>query len=146
MINVRRFAAALAAAALLFTGVSAANAQAPGTKPAKSDPMAAAKASLKARYGFTDTQSTTAIKKAETVLASYRPKIAGLQKKYGANPTPEQRQKAQKEAMPMLMEMSAKLNAAMLSVATPAQRPKIEAEFKAQQAQMKQMGSGKPKG
>jgi len=150
MTNVRQLAAALAAAALLFTGIGAAHAQATGTKPGQAtgatDPMANIKASFKARFGFTDAQTMQAVKKIMVVQESYKTKMGALQKKYGANPTPEQRQKATKEAMPMLMEMTGKMKTAMLSVATPAQRPKIEAQFKADEARMKQMQNGTPKG
>ncbi|MBC8140912.1 MAG: hypothetical protein H7Y38_05665 [Armatimonadetes bacterium] len=151
MTNVRQFVAALAAAVLLFSGVGAAHAQGAGTKPAPAtgaaDPMANVKASFKARFGFTEAQTTQAVKKIMVVEESYRTKIGALQKKYGANPTAEQRQKATKEAMPLLMEMSGKVKAAMLSVATPAQRPKIEAQFKANESRMKSAAAGgKPKG
>ncbi len=146
MINVRHVAAALAAAALILTGTGTAFAQATGTRPAQTDPMASVKASFKARFGFSDAQTMQAVKKMMVVQESYKTKIGALQTKYGANPTPEQRQKATKEAMPMLMEMSTKMKAVMLSVATPAQRPKIEAQFKTDEARMKQAQSGKPKG
>ena len=123
------------------------HAQAPGgSAGAPQDGMASAKASLKARFGFTDAQATTAIAKVQSVTKGYQPKVmtlqSALQKKYGKSPTPEQRRKMQGEAMPLISEIMQKTNAALLSVATKEQRPKLEAQFKVERDMMQKMAKG----
>jgi hypothetical protein len=132
--------AALATAVSLATGAAVVRAQTPGTaQTAPVDRIAGAKASLKSRFGFSDAQATTAVKKAQALSVTYQPKFVALQKKYGPNPTPEQRQKMQREALPMIAEISKKTNTILLSVATKAQRPKIVAQMKAEQEQIAKM-------
>lgn len=141
--NCKMLVAALATVATLATATSVSHAQAtgtvPGGAPSQGDRMAGAKASLKARFGFTDAQATTVIQKMQATLKSYQPKMMALQKKYGASPTPEQRQKMQREAIPLISEISKKSNAILLSVATKEQRPKIMAQMKAEQEQIAKM-------
>ncbi len=144
MIRGARLVAALATIFSVAVGTVTAYAQGqPGAgQPTMADRMASAKASLKARYGFSDAQATTAIQKAQDVAKSFQPQLMTLQKKYGANPTPEQRQKMQMEALPLIAAISKKTNAVLLSVATKAQRPKIEAQMKMEQQQIDKMRAG----
>lgn len=128
--NLRTFFAALAAATLVFTGAATANAQAPGGKPpSEAEQVAMAKKSLQTRFGLSETQATAAIKKMKAVSEVYKPKMAALRTKYGANPTPAKQAEAQKEAMGMMSSITADMEKALLSVATPAQRTKIKAEL-----------------
>lgn len=104
--------------------------------------MAAAKASLKSRFGFSDDQVNRAVQKVEAITKSYQPKIVALQKKAAAATTPEQKKQAQMNAIPLIMEITQKTNAALLAVATPAQRPKLQAQFKAEGKMFAQMQKG----
>jgi len=91
--------------------------------------MADQRATLKARFGFTDEQVTAFMQKATVIGESYRPRVMALQKKYGPSPTPEQIAKRNAEFFPMIREMGLRTHAAMLQVATPTQRPRIEREL-----------------
>ena len=135
--TIRHFVAALVAVTIVCTGAATVHAQAPGAKPPTPAEMnAQIKASMKQRFGFSDAQATKAIVKVSAIQKVYMPQMMALQKKYGANPTPEQRQKMQSEAMPLYMKMSKEVETAVMAIATPEQRAKVKA----------QMQSGKPKG
>ncbi|MBC8137359.1 MAG: hypothetical protein H8F28_15875 [Fibrella sp.] len=147
----RVFIAALATASIIVPGAVATQAQTPSSGQTRTgapvDPMANLKASLKARFGFTESQASTAIAKVQIIANSYRPKFIALQKKYGTSPTAEQRTKFQRETIPMIAEISKKTNAVFLSVATKEQRPKVMAQMKIEQQQIEKMQKGtKPSG
>lgn len=129
--------ATLATGIFIGAGTGATYAQSSESRGAGSkaaaDPMQAVKASLKSRFGFTDAQATTVSKKGEAIMNTYKPRFAALRNKYGANPTPDQRAKMQRETVPLLTEIGKKMKAVLLSVATKEQRPKILAQMQPQQ-------------
>lgn len=145
----RMLVAVLVTMVSLITGVGVTHAQTPGAgaagKQAPVDRLGSAKASLKARFGFTEAQATTTIQKAQAIAMTYQPQLVALQKKYGTSPTPEQRQKFQREALPIIAEISKKTNAIILSVATKEQRPKVLAQIKTEQEQIAKMLKAKSK-
>ena len=147
MMFVKRIVAVMAAIFVAAAPVTVVHAQAPGSAPSPQDRMASAKASMKTRFGFSEAQANTAIQKVQAMTKGYQPRMMTLQttmqKKYGANPTQAQRQQMQREAIPLIMEITQKTNAVLLSVATKAQRPKLEAQFKSERAVMEKMQAGK---
>jgi hypothetical protein len=134
---------ALAAALVVAGAMAPTAARAQGAPPQQ--PMTAEqklgvmKASVKQRFGFSDAQVDAFVKKAQTIAESYRPQLMSISKKYGNSPTPEQRGKMQQELFPILIQVSRKTNAALLGIATPAQRPRIQQLLQAEAKQLQML-------
>lgn len=141
--NVRSVITLAVAALTITTPIVAARAQggmAPGGQ-SQEQKIAMVHAQLKQNFGFSDTQASAFLKKAQAIAQAYQPKIMALQKKYGNNPAPAVRPKLQAEFVPIMIEIGKKTNAALLAVATKEQRPKVQKEIERQAAMMKAMQS-----
>jgi hypothetical protein len=132
----RRAAAVALAAAVVLAPAGASFAQGGAAMPSPAQQQAALEKAqtqqatmLKKELGFSDAQIKQFQAKQKTIITAFQGKIAGMRKKYGEKPTPEQQQKAMAELQPAAMQMGQQLQAALMSVATPAQQAKIKAKM-----------------
>jgi hypothetical protein len=133
-------AAPVAAIAVLSAGATAAHAQGGlGMSPQQKQAQGA---QLKKELGFNDTQVSKFQAKQDVLFKGVATKAQAMQKKYGNNPTPEQRQTMGKEMRPVAVQFMKDMESALLSVATPAQQTKIKAKMAEAKKRMQQQGAG----
>ena len=98
--------------------------------------QAAAKSEAYKKLGLTPAQIT----RVEAVDSKYRKifmtRVTALQKKYGKNPSADQRQKAQGEFRTLVTGLQAQAQKESMAILTPAQRKKLDTMRAEQRAKM----------